>query len=347
MTEQEIKQIASSDSFGEAVKKLSKDRTVAIGDKKVSVQDCLDQYDPYKHKVFDKNHRPDKIIDQDGGEIYDAVNDVKRRTTDFETVPVNRLPIPIQKRIVLISATFLIGDRIGIESVADTDTDKLLEKFVRKVWRDNKLDYISKEIAKTMMSETHCAELWYDYPDERYWQGTELSVSKKRFGVKLLAESKGDKLYPVFDEYDDLVAFARGYKVEKTEHFDIYTADKILFGKKEDGQWSYEEKVNHFGAIPVIYYSQPAPEWADVQPLIERKETTYSDFADTNDYFADPALVAEGSVENLASKGEIGKSYQVTNGGKLSYLTWDAAPQAIELEFSQLDKEIYANTHTP
>lgn len=352
MTKEGLK-IVSREDFKRVVSEISVDRKIAVGEKTITVKDCLNQYNPHKHKVNDPKERPDKILSEEGDLINDSVNGIERNTTEYSIVKINRLPIPIQKRIVLISATFLVGDKINIESQAENSKDKDLESLVRKVWKDTKLDYQSKEIAKLMMSETHCAELWYDYEDKNYWKGTSIALSTKRLGVKLLAESKGDKLYPVFDEYDDLIAFGRGYFVIKDkksiEHFDLYTATEITKGTKErtNSEWTFDSIPNPYGTIPFIYYHQDSPEWADVQSLIERKETRFSNFADTNDYFADPALVAEGEVKNLPSKGEVGKSFQVTNGGKVGYLTWDSAPEAIKLEFDYLDKEIYANTHTP
>lgn len=352
MTREEINAVGSSDKFKEIKDKMTKKRVIKVGKTEMTVDEILKQYNPYQHDVNDITKRPDKILSEDGEEIHDAVNNTIRRTVDHAIVKVNRLPIPIQKRIVLIASTFLVGERINIESDAESEIDNKLEQLVRKVWKDNKLDYRSKEVAKLMKSETHCAELWYDYENADYWKGTIISESKKKFGVKVLAESKGDKLYPIFDEYDDLVAFGRGYDVtgedgKKIEHFDIYTETKIIYGEKNEQEWTSKTIDNPFGAIPVIYYSQDAPEWADVQPLIDRMENRLSDFADTNDYFGDPALVANGNVTNMPDKAEVGKTFQVTNGGDVKYLTWDSAPESIKMEFDMLEQEINAGTHTP
>src|SRR5690606_9940093 len=118
-----------------------------------------------------------------------------------------------------------------------------------------------------------------------------------------------------------------GYKVTRNEkeyeRLDVYTETKIVFIEQtENNSYTKTERENPYGAIPVIYYEQDAPEWADVQKLIERKETKLSNLADTNDYFDSPAVVAEGDVENLPSKGEIGKVFQIERGGKLQYLTY-------------------------
>lgn len=355
-----IEELNKKDNFKAAKQYFEKnERIVEYNKKNYKIEEILKEYDPLQHKVTDRRFRPDKILSEDGEQFVNAINydeaemaarNGVQTSTDYSLALVNRLPLPVQQRIVLIAATFLVGERINIESNAE-GKGKDLERLCRKVWDDNKLDYESKNIAELMMSETHCAELWYDYIDTEYWKGTILKASTKKIGVMILAESKGDKLYPIFDEYQDLVAFGRGYKVKidhkEVEHFDYYTKDVIVKGTLEGNEWTTTQQKNPYGAIPVIYYSQNRPEWANVQPLIERKETRFSDFADTNDYFADPALVAEGEVENLPSKGEVGKQFQVRNGGKINYLTWDSAPESTKMEFEMLDQEIFANTHTP
>ncbi|WGQ15591.1 phage portal protein [Sphingobacterium faecium] len=347
-----IEELNNKSNFKESKSYFEKNkRVIEYNKKKYTIKEILKEYDPLQHKVTDPKFRPDKMLSEEGESIIDATdNNTIRNTVDYSVATVNRLPLPIQKRIVLIAATFLVGERINIESNAE-GKGKDLERLVRKLWDDNKLDYESKNIAKLMMSETHCAELWYDYSDTDYWKDTILKESTKKVGVMILAESKGDQLYPIFDEYQDLVAFGRGYKVKveskEVEHFDYYTKDLIIKGVLNGKEWEVDSQNNPYKAIPVIYYSQDRPEWSDVQPLIERKETRVSDFADTNDYFADPALVANGEVENLPSKGEVGKQFQVKNGGTVDYLTWDNAPESTKMEFDILDQEIFANTHTP
>lgn len=81
-----------------------------------------------------------------------------------------------------------------------------------------------------------------------------------------------------------------------------------------------------------------------MQPLIERKEEFISNFADSNDEFALPKIVAEGDVQNLPGDAT---AYQLDPGGSLKYLTKDDAPESMRMELEMLDKEIHSNTHTP
>lgn len=310
----------------------------------------LAQYEPKLHHVMRKDIRQDKQIKDDGGNIVDIIK-------------VARLPLALQKKIVLMAAAFL--GTPTIESTPDGDAEDNLMEIVNEIWDANKLDYKFMDIAKKVMSERHCAELWYTQDvDEAYWDGFPIDTNKK-FSMRLLANSLGDYLYPVFDEYGVMIAFGRGYKVREiindqvtlVLHFDLYTKDTFYFSKQQDSTWLFSDSTNFSNSlvgipnpikkIPVIYYSQPQVEWADVQQLIDRLERKISNHADTNDYYDSPIVFAEGDVEGFANKGESGKILQGKNGAKVSYLTWDSAPASMEMEIKNLQYYIHSLTHTP
>lgn len=351
MTREDLDTLLSG-SFDKVTETFTKlERKIKIKEKLYTIEDIRKQYDPHSHEVTDLSKRPDKIVDIAGDEYVDALTGETKTQIESKVVTINRLPFPIQKKITLISAAFMVGEKINLESNPKDEIEKTLLELLKKVWGDNKLDYKSKELAKLRMSETHCAELWYDYTDAEYWEGTINKGSTRRLGCYILSESNGDKLYPIFDQFKDLIAFGRGYSVmqgdKEVQHLDIITADNFYNGVKDGGEWEVDTKKNPYGAINVIYYEQPVPEWGDVQPLINRKETFASNFSDSNDYFAFPAVVANGDVENLPSKDEVGKLFQVEVGGSVSFLSKDSAPESMKMELDLLDKEIHSGTHTP
>lgn len=301
-------------------------------------------YDPKLHTINDTSVREDKLINV-------VVED--RPTT--KKVKVTRLPIPLQKKIVDRAAAFLCGNPIEIISQAEEGTleEKLIE-VIQKTWDDNKLDYESKRLAKLMMSETECAELWYsEKADEDYWKGTpnDKPAVKARLRFRVLANKYGDSLYPVFDQYGDMIAFARGYETgvekDKVEHFDIYTNDKFYIGSKVNNEWKFETKPNPHKKIPVIYYNQEQPEWHDVQEMIDRLETLISNHADTNDYYGSPMVKVKGKIEGFSAKGESGKVLEIEAGGDADYLTWDQSPESVRMEYNNLRSLIMDMTDTP
>lgn len=319
-----------------------------------NLYEALKQYEPKLHDVMDKTKRKDKAIKNEAGTVT-------------EIVPVSRLPLALQKKIVLMGAAFL--GTPSIESTPEGQVQENMATMIDEIWEANKLDYKFMPLAKMVMSERHAAELWYTKDvDESFYEGYPMD-SKFELSMKLIANSLGDLLYPVFDEFGVMIAFGRSYKTREIVnnqvtlimHFDLYTADKFYFSKQQDNAWLFSDGTsfispekgtlpglsNPIGKIPVIYYSQPAVEWWDVQELIERLETKMSNHADTNDYFDSPIVFVEGDIEGFAEKGERGKVLQGRNGSKVSYLTWDNAPESTKMEISNLQYFIHSLTHTP
>jgi SPP1 family phage portal protein len=295
------------------------------------------QYNPKDHDIKDPAKRPDKIVESDNG---------------ASTVPVSRLSIAFQKQIVSRAAAFLVGNPIVLRATAKPGIETDFLSVMQKTWDDNKLDYESKSLVKTMKSETEVAELWYtEVAEPEYWLNTPNDGSQFRLRVKIIANSKGDSLYPVFNKSGDMIAFGRAYIVKEAgknvEHYDVYTDKTIYYGVKSDQGFLVENKPNVVGKIPVVYYSQPEPEWADVQDLIDRLERLISNHADTNDYFGSPIIFVEGEVLGFAKKGEQGKVIEAKNGAKASYLSWDNSPESVKLEMENLRSLIFGISDTP
>lgn len=328
---------------------------------------ALKQYNPKWHDVLDEGKRKDKIIsgvDENG-------NPSQREGL---TVKVARLPLPEQKKIVLLASAFLGTPSLSSTPKPGTETDML--SVIESISEDNKLDYKFKNIAKKTMSERECAEIWFTEPAEKdYWDGTPMEGILLKLRMRILSPSLGDTLYPVYDNYGDMVAFGRYYEMvvqdfatntigQKEIHFDVYTKDRFYFTYKDQGgHWVFnnDQSVtledgtktgakgipNMIGKIPVVYYFQPYTEWHDVQEMIDRLETKISNHADTNDYFDSPIVFAEGEITGFAEKGERGKVLEGKNGAKVSYLTWDNAPESTRMEVDNLIKFINTYTHTP
>lgn len=319
------------------------------------------QYNPKQHMVCDPVERRDKSI-------YDV--DDKGNQVFKERIPVARIPIPEQKKIVLFAKSFLGVPELSSTPKPGIETD--MHTVVQAIHDDNKMEYKFMDIMGYTMSERECAELWYVQDAEPdYWDGTPLEGNKRKVRVKILAPSLGDTLFPVWDAFGDMVAFIRYYETVETDinlvnttnrtaHMDIYTQDRFYFATKVEGDWAFNLEAdplgnptsvigvpNIIGKIPLIYYCQPLTEWHDVEEMIERLEFKISNHADTNDYFDSPVVFAEGNVKGFATKGEAGKLIEGDQGAKVSYLTWDNAPNSMKMEIDHLVKFIHTHTHTP
>ncbi len=278
------------------------------------------EYDPDKHLIHDTAIRPDKVITTSKGTTKRSVA---------------RLSLPFQRIIVDRAAAFLIGEGVNLNATPDNDQQKNMVDRLKEVWHDNKLDYRTRQMARLWMSETEVAEYWYFNGDPT------------RMRVEIWAHSMGDSLYPYFNEYGDMEAFGRGYKVGEAEYLDVWTAETYISYRKYTNWEEDKREPNKMGKIPVVFYQRERTEWADVQSLIERYETMVSNFADQNDYFAAPMIKVRGVVTGLPQKDEQGKVLTLEENADASYLTWDQAPEAIRLEKETLQELIYSMTQTP
>jgi SPP1 family phage portal protein len=336
-----IKLIATPKDLVEKVKKFQVDLNSA---------EALKQLEPEGHAVMDPAQRKDKQVVKPTG-LFDA-DDKPIYGPSIERVA--RIPVALQKLIVTRAATFLTGNPVELEATTETELEEKLLAMLKKTWLDNKLDYKTRPIAKCMMSEKECVELWHlEEAVPGYWGTLGNPQSKLKMRFTILKPSEGNVFYPVYNNYGDLTAFGRGYKIKvedkEQERLDLYTPEAIYKFYHTDQGWKMEEpQINGFGKIPLIYYPQPRTEWADVQWAIDRLEKLLSNFADTNDYFGSPMVVSKGTVLGFASKGESGKMLQLEGQeSEVKYLTWDQAPEAIKLEIETLFDIIYTVTQTP
>jgi SPP1 family phage portal protein len=222
--------------------------------------------------------------------------------------------------------------------------------MIQKIWSKNKLDFRNTDVAEKLLSETEVAELWYLVEaEEGYWG--DLSKGKFKPKMKILASSLGDKLYPYFDLTGDMVAFSREYDItqngKKESHFDIYTADKTIKYTTIEGNTVSEIKPNLVKKIPVVYYKQELPDWYNVQPMIDRLETSFSNKADNNDYSGSPIAVVKGEIMGFASKGDQGKFLKISGDGEIKYLESTGAPESVKMEWDALREFILSMTQTP
>lgn len=334
--------------------------------------DVVKEYDVQSHSVMINNedNRPDKkifkpVINPVTGEPEIDNNTGKPKTTP-STSKVNRVPASFQEIIVGRRVSFLLGTPVKYDATYDDKStqEKALVEFVSEIEDSAKTIYKNKELARRMMSEMSCAELWYltELSEPGFWNyiARKIGIKKPSYQLKMkiLSPFLGDVLYPLFDEFGDMIAFARSYKLsedsKEIDHFDVYTADVTYkYANRENG-WALDNLATNSGMIPnpagkiqIIYYQQEKPEWANVQKMIERLEKLLSNHGDMNDYFGEPILAIFGQLIQAINKGDSGKILQLSENAKASFLALDSPPESIKMEIENLEKFIYGLSQTP
>lgn len=293
-------------------------------------------FDPRTHRIMiDRWYRPDKIVNKP---IPNEFDDQNRQRTGMHIIPVSRIAVPFQQEIVESAVSFAVGGKIKLDATPKNPLEETLFDEIQNQWNINKIQYKMTDIATRMFSETEAAVLFFSDKD---------SDGVVRMRMRVLSPSTGDTLYPIFNGNGNMIAFGVDYIGENdTINFDVYT-DSTLFRFQQDSGLKLMQAIPlQYGKIPIIYFNQILSEWNKVQTAIDRFELSLSNLCDTNDYNGSPIMFAEGEITGFADKGESGKLITGANGAKLTYLTWDKAPESIKLEFDTLVDIIHSKTRT-
>ena len=274
-------------------------------------------------------------------------HDVNRRANKFrkgkDPYYTEKLPRGRQRYINEVELFFLLGQPIKWRATSD-NTDNAFLAF-SDFLKDTRFNSYMREAKRLAGAETECAKIYHIYKER--------GIAHVK--VKVISKSAGYTLRPLFDQWDNLIAFGYGYYLNENgssiEHFDIETPDFIYRCKLGRFGWEVTPVANPTGKINVIYYRQEKA-WAGVQRRIDREEFIDSKAADTNNYFADPKLKATADVlQNMTGGGtnNVGEVIQLTDRERSSveYLAPPEYSSMKDSEKKDLAQSILFDTFTP
>lgn len=287
-------------------------------DRDDEVDEAIKEYNPETHKVM---HRPNKF--RKGKEPYFTVKSPRSR----------------QDYINEVELFFLLGNPIVWKKTeGDDEAYSIFLDFLEKQsYHDNMCS-----LKRLAGAETEAAKLYHIYNEK----------GKARVKTVILSRSNGYTLRPLFDQYNNLQAFAYGYNLKENgktiQHWDIETAEFLFFCKKTLIGWEVKTYPNPTGKINVIYCQQRKA-WHGVQQRIEREEDLDSKEGDTNNYFSDPIATATADViQGLADPESVGKIVRLTtSNSKFGYVEPPRASESLASERKNLRESILFDTYSP
>ena len=317
------------------------------------------EWNPDLHDVMDTNKRPDAVV-----KVKEEGYDKNGRPTPAEyakdnITPTNRIPLPLEQDIVNIHTAWTVGNDPDIICETEDNTEKNLLQVIKWVCRKNKMRYNNKRIVRSWLSEQEVAEYWYVVEDTSFWAKIANKL-KQSIGVApryklrcaIWSPFRGDKLYPFYDAKGDYVALSREYTVvdadgTETTYFMTVT-DTMVYRWKMGASWEAEKPFKHgFSKNPTIYSYRETSLCHNITKIRERLEQLMSNFGDCIDRHFFPYLILEGDVKGTPQKSGKNRVIKITNGGKVYYLNWDQASEAVRLEMETLWSKAYQLTNTP
>lgn len=294
----------------------------------------LKSYEPTMHEIVHDNvTRRDK--ERDGGGIDKA----------------SRIHIGPEKLLVsrMVDFMFALPVKRIYTNIDGNETRQKIADAIENIYRYARINTENIKRGVNYFASCEFFTMWYvvEAPNTQYGFN-----SKYKIRCKTYSPMNGTRLYPLFDEQDDLVAMS--FRYEKTienktiTYFETYTADKRYKWKSDDGSW--KEVTNEsiiIGKIPGVYGYRPKPIYDGLSHLRHEIEYTLSRNSDIIAYNSAPVLKVSGGIQGAENKGETQRIVRTENGGDVAYVSWAQSIEATKYQVEKLLSLFFMQSQMP
>ena len=295
----------------------------------------IQQFDPTKHPVMNKQKYPDIVSDEGIEYVTRITCDLQRLATKRMTELVTGIPV---KRVYK----------------PENDRQKEIANYIESIYERNRIDSVNNERCNMLFAGCEVLTLWYaiDERNNLYGFNSPLKLRCRNFSPML-----GDDLYPLFDEYGDMIAMSVGYTRKKgrktVQYFDTYTSDKHIKWSNENGSWQEVENEDiTLGKIPGIYTWRPTPIWEDTSKTVYEIEWALSrngNYLRQNSkplfvVFADEAI---SYGDEKSPNKEFRSIMQYPKGSTAQYITWQQAVENLKYYVGELRSLFFTQLQLP
>ena len=295
----------------------------------------VQQFDPTKHPVMNKQKYPDIVTDEGIEYVTRITCDLQRLATKRMTELVTGIPV---KRVYK----------------PENDRQKEIASYIESIYERNRIDSVNNERCNMLFAGCEVLTLWYaiDERNNLYGFNSPLKLRCRNFSPML-----GDDLYPLFDEYGDMIAMSVGYTRKKgrktVQYFDTYTSEKHIKWSNGNGSWQEVENEDiTLGKIPGIYMWRPTPIWEDTSKTVYEIEWALSrngNYLRQNSkplfvVFADEAI---SYGDEKSPNKEFRSIMQYPKGSTAQYITWQQAVENLKYYVGELRSMFFTQLQLP
>lgn len=296
----------------------------------------LKDYDPSRHKIVtDKFSRKDKI------------------KSDGRVEPASRIHLGLEKLLVkrITEFAFAIPVRRVYHNTEENEKRQQITKAIEAIYKYARIDSENIRRGNAYFASCEIFTIWYvvERPNTLYGFN-----SKYKLKCKTYSPMDGVRLYPLFDEWGDMIAMSFEYKKKikdkEVPFFETYTADRH-YKWKQQGEASWiavtdPERII-LKKIPGAYAYRPAPIFHGLEHIREEIEYTLSRNSDVIAYNSAPLLKVTGELVGDEDKGEARRLFRLKNGGDIAYVSWTQAIEALKYHVDTLLKLFFMQAQMP
>lgn len=295
-------------------------------------------------KEYDKKKHP----------VYTDPSYLDTRKKDGTIIKQCRIALGLQKLAVKRIGELCFGIPVKRIYKGKTEQEKLAGQILEDIFKKNKINSVNSERSKYLYASCEFATIWYSQEMETEYAGEKTGL---RLRCKSYSPMTGTNIYPLFDDFDDMIALSIGYKRQKgdvtTNYFETFTANRHIRWISENSSW--KEEINEpieLNKIVGVYQHRDEPIWEDESD---------------NVYEMEWQLSREGNYlrKNLKPKWVVCSDKEITFGkekdtdttsrdvlkypgdAKAGYETWDQAIDSLKFHIETLKQNFFSQLQLP
>ena len=181
-------------------------------------------------------------------------------------------------------------------------------------------------------------------------------ASPLKIRCRTFSPMQGDELYPLFDEYGDMVAMSIGYTRKKdgrsVNYFDTYTAERHIKWSNENGDWTpIEDDQLAFLKIPAVYCYRPTPIWEETSKIVYEMEWALSRNGNYLRSNSKPLFCVYANEQiSYGDEGDANEGrgvFQYPQGARAEYVTWQQAVENLKFYVNELRNSFFTQLQLP
>lgn len=237
----------------------------------------------------------------------------------------------------------------------NNDAEQAVARIIEDIYNKNRINSVNIQRGRQLFASCEVMTLWYPQ-DQPTIYGGEKSPIKLR--CRSFSPMQDSAIYPLFDEYDDLVALSVEYsRIEDDQHvtyFDTYTAEQHIRWRILNGEASEDIREDIvIGKIPAVYSWRSEPIWEDQSDNVAEAEWTLSRNGNYIRKNARPTWVVFMDDEMYSNNQEpvgdnIGRNVlKYPANAKANYVTWTQAIDSIKFHTEEIKRNFFRQLQLP
>lgn len=322
----------------------------------LAIENIADKINELRYKTI--NIRPwkelEKEYDKKKHPVYTDPGYLDILKKDGTIVKQCRVALGLQKLAVKRIGELCFGIPVQRIYKPKNEAEKRAARILEDIYKKNKINSVNKERSKYLYASCEFVTIWYGQEMPTEYGGEKTNI---RLRCKSYSPMSGTKLYPLFDEFDDMIALSIEYSRKKglltTTYFETYTADRHLRWACSGTDWVEElnEEIK-LGKIAGVYQYRDEPIWEDESDNIYEMEWQLS---------------REGNYlrKNLKPKWVVCTDNEITfgneKGGDMTsrdvlkypkdaqagYKTWEQAIDSLKFHIETLKQSFFTQLQLP